>query len=154
MATINFNPRPSPVLPEHRPLYKIAQAICIIGYTGRGGKASTLKINLINWALSSKSRQEALISSCIKKTLPFAAWGFDPALAIALLLCHAENLTNPTSNGHALTEKGRKFFESISRDTEIFIPDKEFLKLIGKRLTEDLVERESKTWGDYEDTSF
>lgn len=153
MANITFKQKPSPVLPEHRPIYKMAQAVCIIGYTGRGSKASTLKINLINWALHKKERQKILVEACAKKTIPFAAWGFDPALAIALLLCEAESLTLRTHNGHELTDKGKVFFERIDKDGDLLNLEKEFLKSIGKKLTEELIENESKNWGKHEDQS-
>lgn len=150
MGAIKFTRRPSPVLSEHRPLYKIAQAICILGYTGRAGRASTLKINLLNWALNTKIRERALLAASSRGALPFAAWGFDPALAIALHLCEAEGLTEKTTTGHALTPAGSKFFKTLSADTEVLTSEKAFLKAIGKTLTEDMVERETKKWGQHE----
>ncbi|MFK1048583.1 hypothetical protein ACSEQ1_24220 [Pseudomonas aeruginosa] len=146
MAKVKFTKRPSPVLAEHRPLYKISQALLIIDICGWGKKCSLIKLHLLNWALKSRSRIELLQNSVRTKSLSLPVWGFDPALAIALQLSVEEGLLEIEGNSIGITKKGSDFLTEINKDHDVLAIEKDALKLIGKGLTEPMVSGAAKGW--------
>ena len=145
MTQLKFSRRPSPVLPEHRPVYKIAQVLLILSYS-RSGKSSLLRLHLFNWALKSPQRMQALRDACCDGALRVPTWGFDPALAIALRYALAEKLIFQISNGYQLSVKGSQFITDALKDQEIFSQERMDLVIVGKRITETMVESVAKGW--------
>lgn len=145
MAKIKFTRRPSPVLAEHRPIYKIAQTLVMIELCGRGKKCSLIKLHLLNWALKSRSRIELLQHAARSKSLHLPVWGFDPALAISLQLSVEDGLLEIEGSGVSITDKGCTLLEEIMKD-DYLKSEKESLNLIGKGLTETMVSAAAKGW--------
>ncbi|UXY55223.1 hypothetical protein [Pseudomonas tohonis] len=146
MAKLKFTRRPLPVLAEHRPLYKMAQALLIIDTCGWGKRCSIIKLHLLNWALQSNYRIEMLQHAVKKKNLSLPVWGFDPSLAIALQLCIEDNLLAIDGSGLSITDKGNNLLKEINEDKEILKNEKELLRKIGKGLTEQMVSVAAKGW--------
>ena len=146
MARLKFTHRPSPVLAEHRPLYKIAQALLMIDICGWGRKCSIIKLHLLNWSLQSPSRLELLKNAADNKKIVIPVWGFDPALAIALQLATEEKLLVIDGGGLKITEKGSIFLEEVVKDKDVLNSEKEALGQIGKGLTEPMVSAAAKGW--------
>lgn len=143
---LRFVRRPSPVLVEHRPLYKITQLLLVLQMSSRGGKSTLPRLHLFNWALKSTDRIQKLVDAAKAKVLNMTAWGFDPALAIAIRFAVAENLVEASSTGYQLTEKGRAFIAEVLKDTGAFAPERKLLIQIGKDITEGMVEKVAKGW--------
>lgn len=143
---LRFVRRPSPVLVEHRPLYKIAQLLLVLQMSSRGGKSTLPRLHLFNWALKSTDRIQKLLDAAKAKVLHMTAWGFDPALAIAIRFAVAESLVEATSTGYQLTEKGRAFITEALKDVDVFAPERKLLTQIGKDITEGMVEKVAKGW--------
>lgn len=143
---LRFVRRPSPVLVEHRPLYKITQLLLVLHMSSRGGKSTLPRLHLFNWALKSTVRIQKLVEAAKSKALNMTAWGFDPALAIAIGFAVAENLVEPTSTGYQLTEKGRSFITEVLKEASAFAPERKLLAEIGKDITEAMVEKVAKGW--------
>lgn len=143
---LRFIRRPSPVLVEHRPLYKITQLLLVLHMSSRGGKSTLTRLHLFNWALKRTDRIQKLLDATKAKVLHVTAWGFDPALAIAIRFAVAENLISATSTGYQLTGKGRAFITEVLRDCEAFAAERRLLTLIGKDVTEGMVEKVAKGW--------
>src|SRR3546814_3539930 len=55
---LRFERRPSPVLAEHRPMYKIGQVLLILFLASRGGRSSLPRLQLFNWAMKSARSEE------------------------------------------------------------------------------------------------
>lgn len=146
MAKIKFTLRPSSVLAEHRPLYKIAQALLIIDTCGWGKKCSIIKLHLLNWSLKNSFRIELLQRAVQTQSLSLPVWGFDPALAIALQLSIEDGLLEFEGNSLCLTEKGSGFLKEVLKDKDALEFEKSSLKLIGKGLTESMVSTAAKGW--------
>lgn len=146
MAKLKFTRRPTPVLAEHRPLYKMAQALLIIDICGRGQRCSLIKLHLINWALKSPSRIDSLQRASRTKNLALPIWGFDPALAIALQLAIEEGMLAIEGNGLSTTEKGSDFLKEILKDKDSLKSERDSLSSIGKGLTEQMVSTAAKGW--------
>lgn len=143
---LKFQRRPSPVLPEHRPLYKIAQLVLILSLASRGGRSSLARLHLFNWAFKSKDRGARLSQAVRTKSLNVAAWGFDPALAIALRYAAAEGLVSAGGSGYQLTDTGQIFARSIEEAPEVLVTEKAMLTEVGKGITEKMVDAVAKGW--------
>jgi hypothetical protein len=143
---LRFVRRPSPVLVEHRPLYKITQLLLVLHISSRGGKSTLPRLHLFNWALKSTDRIQKLLDAAKAKVLRMTAWGFDPALAIAIRFAVAENLVEATSTGYQLTEKGEAFISEVLKDADAFASERKLLTQIGKDVTEGMVEKVAKGW--------
>lgn len=145
MTSLKFTQRPSPVLPDHRPLYKIAQALLIL-HNSRQKKSSLLRLHLFNWALKSDQRIKVLQQASKKNTLSLLTWGFDPALAIALRYALAEKLISQVSNGYQLEIKGSLFITDALKDKAMFATERAVLEEVSKSITETMVTSIAKDW--------
>ena len=143
---LRFVRQPSPVLVKHHPLYKITQLLLVLHVSSRGGKSTLPRLHLFNWALKSTDRIQKLLDAATAKVLHMTAWGFDPALPIAIRFAVAENLVEATSTGYQLTERGRAFITEVLKDADAFAPERKLLTQIGKEITEGMVERVAKGW--------
>ncbi|MBV5288035.1 MAG: hypothetical protein JZU45_18300 [Methyloversatilis discipulorum] len=141
-----FERRPAPVLVEHRPLYKICQLLLVLRVSSRGGKSTLPRLHLFNWALKRTDRLQKLVDAAKTKTLHVTAWGFDPAVAIAIRYAVAEELIKTTSTGYQITDKGQSFVDAALKDDTTFIQERLLLKDIGKDITEGMVEDVAKGW--------
>ena len=147
MSRLAFNVRPAPVLPEHRRMYKISQILLVLELSSRGGKSTLPRLQLFNWAMKSRDRQERLATAAKNQSLNVQAWGFDPALSIALRYAVAEMLVNSVPTGYQITDRGKLFVEDIEKDPDLMRQEKEVLKRIGKAVTEGMVDAVAKGWG-------
>ncbi|UUZ66324.1 hypothetical protein LP417_35520 (plasmid) [Polaromonas sp. P1-6] len=141
-----FERRPAPVLVEHRPLYKICQLLLVLRVSSRGGKSTLPRLHLFNWALKRTDRIQKLVEAAKARALHITAWGFDPAVAIAIRYAVAEDLIKTTSTGYQLTGKGQSFIDEVLEDETAFFQERALLKEIGKDVTENMVESVAKGW--------
>lgn len=146
MAMLKFTSRPTPVLAEHRPLYKIAQCLLIIDTCGRAQKCSLLKLHLINWALKKDSRIADLKAATQNKKLTIPVWGFDPALAVALQIASEEHILKSDETGIVILPAGQEFLSKITSDPNFLSTEKSQLDKIGKKLTEKMVAQTARDW--------
>lgn len=147
MSKLAFNVRPAPVLPEHRRMYKISQILLVLELSSRGGKSTLPRLQLFNWALKSRGRQEILATGAKTQSLNVQAWGFDPALSIALRFAVADMLVNSVPTGYQITDRGKLFVDDIEKDPDLMTQEKEALRRIGKGVTEGMVDSVAKGWG-------
>lgn len=145
-ARLQFRRRPSPVLAEHRPLYKIGQLLLILHLASRGGRSRLPRLHLLNWALKEEGRRDLLLLAAQRKVLGVAAWGFDPALAIAIRYAIAEGLLDETTTGYGLSDAGAVFARELVKDPGLFVQEKTFLVELGKEITEAMVEAVASGW--------
>ena len=143
---LKFRRKPSPVLAEHRPLYKICQVLLVLHIASRGARSKLPRLHLFNWALRSPERIELLTKASKEKKLRVRAWGFDPALAIAVRFAIAEGLIHEASTAYELTDRGTMLVKDILKNPDIFSSDKKALVAIGKGITEGMVDDVAKGW--------
>ncbi|PST85360.1 hypothetical protein C9I86_19455 [Photobacterium sp. NCIMB 13483] len=146
MSTMTFNRKSMPVLPELRPMYKIAKVLIFLKLCSSGNKASLLKLHLFNWAYIDSNRVKALQLSVEKKELYVGVWGIDPALNMALGFALADQLIEKKANGmYQLTDKGDSF---IKESDLINLFDSEIIefKKIGKKITESMINNATRRW--------
>ena len=104
------------------------------------------RLHLFNWALKRTDRVKKLVEASQQKSLPMTAWGFDPALAIAIQFALAEELIHATSTGYQIADKGIVFISEALKDGEIFAEVRVFLNQIGKSITELMVDNVARGW--------
>lgn len=143
---VRFQRQPAPVLPEHRPLYKIAQILLVLHIGSRAGKSSLPRLHLFNWALKAPERIDRLSQAAKTRTLNVPAWGFDPALAIALRYASAELLITNSGASYQLADLGQLFAKSVIAEPDVLFAEKEALAAIGKSITEAMVDAVAKGW--------
>lgn len=141
-----FKRRPSPVLADHRPLYKMGEIALVLYMVSRSRRSSLPRLALFNWALKTPERVEALSQAARRKKLSMATWGFDPALAVALRFMCAEKLVVEEDGKFALLPKGEAFAAGTIVDKTAMLAVKRDLELIGKGVTEEMVKAVAKEW--------
>ena len=87
-----------------------------------------------------------LKTSVESNNIDISVWGLDPTLNIALQFALAERLIERSSTGVKLTKKGRDYISAIDKN-DLFTKDIEYLKDIGKSVTEDFIKKASDSWG-------
>jgi hypothetical protein len=146
VASLKFTRRPAPVFPEHRPLYKIGQLLLTLHLACNGSKGSIAKLQLFNWALKDEQRWQPLIAAVELRVLKVTAWGFDPALAIALRFAAAERLIEETKTGYKLKDEGRLLLSELLEEEDLFADEKRLFQSVGKKITEEMVDVVAKGW--------
>jgi hypothetical protein len=141
-----FKRRPSPVLADHRPLYKMGEIALVLYLVSRSKRSSLPRLHLFNWALKTPSRIEALSQAARRKKLSMATWGFDPALAVALRYLCAEKLVIEDDGKFTLLPAGEAFAVGIVSDKTAMLAVKGDLELIGKGVTEEMVKAVAREW--------
>lgn len=135
-----------PIFADYRPLYKIAQLLLTLHLCSRGGKSSFIRLQLFNWILKDNERRTLLIDAVKNQTLDINVWGLDPSLNSAVQFSLAEGLIQRCNNGITLTENGKVYAEELV-NKETMKDDIDFLKKIGKGITESMVSQVSDSWG-------
>lgn len=144
---IIFTEKPIPLYPSYRPMYKVSLILLILSINGYNGTASLLKLHLFSWALKSHKNLDALkdfIVSNFRKDLNF--FGIELTLNRALNLAIAEKLISFDDGKYKLLEKGTDFAKYLIQTTDIFVYEKQILKLIGKKVTENKMNELLKYW--------
>ena len=143
---MKFIQRPAPVFVEHRPIYKIGQFLLILYLSSRGFKSSLTRLQLFNWLIKERVRKDKVILSIKNNKLDVYAWGFDPALTIALRYAIAEKLIDEDVDSFKLTNKGVEYCMRILEDETLFEEEKTFLQVVKKSITEKIVDSATKGW--------
>ena len=141
---MKFIQRPAPVFVEHRPIYKIGQILLILYLSSRGFKSSLTRLQLFNWLIKERVRKDKVILSIKNNKLDVYAWGFDPALTIALRYAIAEKLIDEDVDSFKLTNKGVEYCMRILEDETLFEEEKNFLQVVKKSITEKIVDSATK----------
>lgn len=145
MAFLEFNVRPSSVLPDHRPLFKITQLLLVLLLASRGRKSSLVRLQLFNWVLKDDARREKLIRAAKSQEIDFPAWGLDPTVQTAMSLAAADGLIDATAKAVVLTDKGSSFCQR-ALDEQLYDDDAAFLRGLKTSITEKMVDSIVEKW--------
>ena len=135
-----------PIFAEYRPLYKISQILFVLNVCSRGGKSSLIRLQLFNWALKDKDRNNVLINASKNGGLNISVWGMDPSLNSAIQFGLAEGLLEKYTNGVSISEGGKKYIVELTKDNE-FKKLYSVLTDVGKGVTESMITQVSNSWG-------
>jgi hypothetical protein len=144
---IVFTERPIPLYPSYRPMYKVSLILLILSVNGYAGKATLLKLHLFSWALKSHHNLNALkdfVVSNYRRDLKF--FGIELTLNRALNLAIAEKLISFHDDKYMLLDKGNEFAKYLIKSTELFVYEKQILKVIGKSITDEKMNELLKHW--------
>jgi len=142
-----FTKRAIPLYPNYRPMYKISLILMILYLNGYNGKASLLKLHLFSWALKSPDNLDALKHFAIsnqKRGINF--FGIELTLNRALHLAIAEGLVEYIEEKYGLLPKGNNFINDILKNKDLFVYEKQVLKLIGKKITDKKMNDLKNIW--------
>lgn len=134
-----------PLMAEHRPIYKITQILLVLHLASRGTKSSLIRLHLFSWVLKDERRKKLLMESVRHNKILFGVWGVDPAVNISLKFAEAEGLIEKAGLSYKLTELGVKYTSRIDDDMA-FKDDYIFLKSLGSKITEDMVQNIVGEW--------
>ena len=128
---MKFIQRPAPVFVEHRPIYKIGQILLILYLSSRGFKSSLTRLQLFNWLIKERVRKDKVILSIKNNKLDVYAWGFDPALTIALRYAIAEKLIDEKIDENSYLFSGRLDVEFLNEKYNFQIPETDSYSTLG-----------------------
>lgn len=136
--SFRFTRRPMAIAAELRPDWKMAALLLILHLSSRGGKSSLRRLHILNWALrSAKNRAEFEQVREHKQPLFSFQFRFEPALGRAINLAVAEHLVEwAGENRLQITARGKRWLVDITKDESVMYQEREFLKRIGKDVTE------------------
>ena len=145
---IIFDAKASAVPYNYRISYKIALICAIIGKCCGKKGCSTLKLQMINAATTSKNAKDELFNLIdnpfITETTIIR---FDPAISRAINLAMADEVIFRQSNGlYRLKDKGKALLNAIYKDDETLAVEKQLLSELSNRLTEDIIDRIASHW--------
>jgi hypothetical protein len=136
-----FRSRPEAIPGDFRPLWRIGILLLILFIASRGSRSSSGRLHVLNWAIRTPDNRQTLINLIDGKTKPDTiVVRIEPSLNRAVNLAFGEGLVDRVSNRISLTLIGQKAAKILYNETNIFIEEKKFLEVIGKRLTEQLVQ--------------
>lgn len=142
-----FNKRPIAISADYRPTFRITLIALVLLLCSGRKKASLLKLHLFSWALKGNENMNAIYDLLgDKRKEVIYRWSIEPSLNRALRWGISEGVFNFEGNKYQLTEKGEKLAEMAMNDKEILVKEKEFLRKIGKSLSEKKVTEISKNW--------
>ncbi|MDL5051809.1 hypothetical protein QQ054_38030 [Oscillatoria amoena NRMC-F 0135] len=136
--SFRFTRRPMAIAAELRPDWKMAALLLILQLSSRGGKSSLRRLHILNWALRSP-RNRAEFEQVRKHQQPLFSFQFrfEPALGRAINLAVGEKLVEWVGDNRLqITAKGKRWITDISKDESVMFQEREFLKRIGKDITE------------------
>lgn len=143
---IVFDSKPDAVPYNYRISYKIAQICLIISKScnSRSG-CSLVKLHIIASALNTKECMKDL-EDFVNDKITFMLVRFDPAINRAIKYAMADGLVIQLKNGmFKLSEKGKKLIKQIDK-VEVLEKEKQFLKELGTKLTNDKIESLMSLW--------
>lgn len=143
---IVFDSKPDAVPYNYRISYKIAQ-ICLIISKSCNSRAgcSLVKLHIIAGALNTKECMKDL-EDFVNEKMTFMLVRFDPAINRAIKYAMADGLVIQLKNGmFKLSEKGKKLIKQIDKE-EVLEKEKQFLKELGTKLTNDKIESLMSLW--------
>jgi hypothetical protein len=123
---------------ELRPDWKIGVVLLILHLSSHGGKSSLRRLHILNWALrSSKNRAEFEQVREHQQPLFSFQFRFEPALGRAINLAVGEKLIEWVGGDRLqITPKGKRWVTEILKDEAVMQEERDFLKRIGKSITE------------------
>jgi hypothetical protein len=133
-----FRERAAPIHHALRADYRIATLLLMLHHCGRGGRASLVKLHLLNWASRQSESRKALLDRLDGRLhftdLPLK---FDPSFNRAVDLARGEGLVErDDSQSITILPIGEKCVSEINADSTCMVHEKHFFGSVGKRITE------------------
>lgn len=142
--------RPIAVPYNYRIMYKLAQLALIMGECCRKKGCSMQKLQMLSMGLTSKREMDQL-EAFVNNRLRYPLIRYDPTVNRAVLFALSEKIIVRQSNNlFRLTPKGKTFYSEIAADHQMLIVEKEEIKRISEKLTEDQIKNVMADWRTYD----
>jgi hypothetical protein len=137
-----FGRRPVALPGDLRPTWRIGLLTLLLSQCCRQQRSSLTRLHVLNWAIRSEANHEDLTALIGGKLSPDAlVVRFDPAFNRAIDFAIGEGLVRRVDGSRIeLTDAGKAFAEEISKDSNVYVPEKNVANLIGQRVSEALVD--------------
>lgn len=141
-ATFTFRRRPVALPGDLRPTWRIGLLSLLLRHCCRQQRSSLTRLHVLNWAVRSEANHEDLTALIEGKLSPDQLIvRFDPAFNRAIDFAIGEGLVKRVDGSRIeLTEQGKTFAEVISKDSEVYITEKEMIGAIKQKVSETLVD--------------
>ena len=151
-----FKRRPTPLACDLRPEWRLHLLVLLVDHCW-AGKSSIQQLHVLDWAIRTHETREALLQFIHGERAPNQTIiRYDPSLNRAVDFAFAEDLlTNREEElvlvrGEekkqrgpyrvSLAKKGKELVAKLKEDQDLFAEEKQFLKNIGRKLTQKQVE--------------
>lgn len=136
----DFTERPSPIPAILRPAWRITSLLLCLAQC-RAGKANRKQLHVLNWAARNSEAQKTFLKVLDGTMDPDEAIvRFDPVLDRAVHFAVGEQLVFQSGDQLVMTAKGESLVKAVMKDRECMTEEKEFLRKIGRKLTQAQVE--------------
>jgi hypothetical protein len=141
----SFTPRPVPIPGDLRIAWRVSLIVIMLGVS-RSNRASLAKLYVLNHAARSLAARGHL-DRILTDNEPVLNWHMrvEPAFARAVNFVVGEGFAQwvKTSRrvGLQLTARGLATWKLLDDDNEVLVEEKQFLKSIGRQITETFVSR-------------
>lgn len=142
-TTLRFQRRPKAISGDMRIRWRLSILLLMLNYS-RGKRASLAKLHMLNDAMRVNRSREHL-DKLLNTDQDFYSWSIriEPAFARALDFLVSEGFADwGVANDRTtakLTEAGTLAAKALSDSQEVFVREKEYLEVVAKGLTEQLV---------------
>jgi len=136
----DFVERPDPIPATLRPAWRIASLLlCLVQC--RGGKANRKQLHVLNWAARNTEARRIFLKVLEGTVSPDEAIvRFDPVLDRAVQFALGEKLVFQSGDLLVISPMGETLVRAIMQDRECMVDEKDFLRQIGRKLTQSQVE--------------
>ena len=137
-----FVRKPMSLPPELRPDWKISILLLILEISSHQGKSSLRRLHMLNWSMRSTSFKRDL-EDRLKTPVPLFRLSvrFEPAFSRAIDLAVGRDLVEWVGgNRLKITSRGKTWVAAIQKDALLMVDEKQFLRNLGKSITEKLAE--------------
>jgi len=136
-----FRQRPESIPADMRPIWRIGLLLLMLSVSSRGARSSFGRLQLLNWSLLHDEGRDALLSVLDGARQPNAIMvRIEPSLNRAVDFATAEGLVRTVGGSRIeLTEVGEAEAARILAESSLYVKEREYLSLLGKRVTETLV---------------
>lgn len=141
-ATFTFRRRPVALPGDLRPTWRIGLLALLLTQCCRQQRSSLTRLHVLNWAVRSEANHDdlkALIEGQLSPDQLIVR--FDPAFNRAIDFAIGEGLVKRVDGSRIeLAEQGKVFAEVISKNSEVYVIEKELIGAIKQKVSETLVD--------------
>ena len=143
-VAFSFRSIPSDLPADLRPNWRVPLLLLLLRLCCRGGKSTLFRLHVLNWSSRNRENQKKLLAN-LASNLDYSDVPITFVQTIQFAV--AEGLVSRAGGDRVqLTDSGKTFADQLVGDDAPLGAEREFLRLVGQRLTESWVEGFSK-WG-------
>lgn len=136
-----FQRRPYSLPADLRPDWRIAMILLILSICCKGQRSNIKRLRIMNWACGTPETRHNFNKFLDGRISPDQIIArYEPWFAKAMALAEGEDLVIRKGSSVSLTPRGMEIVNDISATNDLFKIEIEFLKSIGKKVTEKKID--------------